>query len=99
MVYPVFMPIGTSIAAELRAGKLISDRRFDSLYPPEIRVHSKVHFTPVKVARVGINTSATMLTASDHDRASRMVSAPVNTTGIEQASAQPAISHRSVTGM
>ena len=51
MVYPVFMPIGTSIAAELRAGKLISDRRFDSLYPPEIRVHSKVHFTPVKVAR------------------------------------------------
>ena len=55
--------------------------------------------TPVKVARVGINTSATMLTASDHDRASRMVSAPANTTGIEQASAQPAISHRSVAGM
>src|SRR5277367_5870108 len=52
--------------------------------------------TPVKVARVGISTSATMLTASDHDLASRMASAPDSTTGIEQASAQPAISHRSV---
>ncbi len=32
--------------------------------------------TPVNVASVGISTSATMLTASDHDRASRMMIAP-----------------------
>ena len=53
--------------------------------------------TPVNVAIVGINTSATMLTASDHERASRIAMAPAATTGTEQASAQPAISHRSVT--
>lgn len=44
------MPSGLSIAADLRAGKLITDGRFDSLFPPEVRVHSKIHFTPVKVA-------------------------------------------------
>lgn len=49
MVYPLPMPTGTAIASELRQGR-ISDRRFDSLYPPEIRAHSKIHFTPVKVA-------------------------------------------------
>ena len=48
--------------------------------------------TPVNVAIVGISTSATMLTASDHDRASRMMSAPATTTGTEQASAHPTIS-------
>src|SRR5689334_9842701 len=52
--------------------------------------------TPVNVASVGINTSATMLTASDHDRASRMLIAPASTTGTEQASAHAAISHKSV---
>src|SRR6266850_8168286 len=52
--------------------------------------------TPVNVANVGISTSATMLTASDHDRASRMMIAPASTTGTEQASAHPAISHKSV---
>ena len=35
---------------ELREGRMISDRKFDELYPLEVRVHSKVHFTPVKVA-------------------------------------------------
>ena len=54
--------------------------------------------TPVNVAIVGINTSATMLTASDHDRASRMMSAPASTTGTEQASAHPTISQKSVVG-
>jgi len=29
----------------------VSDHRFDELYPPEVRVHSRIHFTPVKVAR------------------------------------------------
>ncbi len=48
--------------------------------------------TPVNVAIVGISTSATMLTASDHDRANRMISAPASTTGTEQASAHPTIS-------
>src|SRR5689334_18309270 len=52
--------------------------------------------TPVKVANTGIKTSTTMLTASDHDRASRMMIAPASTTGTEQASAHAAISHRSV---
>src|SRR4051812_50164890 len=47
--------------------------------------------TPVNVAMVGINTSATMLTASDHDRANRMMSAPASTTGTEQANAHPII--------
>ena len=54
--------------------------------------------TPVNVAIVGISTSATMLTASDHDRASRMISAPASTTGTEQASAHPTISQKSVAG-
>lgn len=44
------MPTGNSIAEALRSGKPVSDHRFDSLYPREIRVHSKIHFTPVKVA-------------------------------------------------
>src|SRR5215210_826365 len=52
--------------------------------------------TPVKVANVGISTSATMLTASDHDLASRMMIAPASTTGTEQPSANAAISHKSV---
>src|SRR5689334_23813920 len=52
--------------------------------------------TPENVANTGIKTSATMLTASDHDRASRMMIAPASTTGTEQASANAAISHRSV---
>jgi hypothetical protein len=52
--------------------------------------------TPVKVANTGISTSATMLTANDQDRASRMTIAPARTTGTEQASVQPAISHKSV---
>lgn len=29
----------------------MSDARFDHLFPAELRVHSKIHFTPVKVAR------------------------------------------------
>src|SRR4029078_10259795 len=52
--------------------------------------------TPVNVANTGMRTSATMLTASDHDRANRMMIAPASTTGPEQASAPPAISHSSV---
>src|SRR3954453_11496315 len=52
--------------------------------------------TPVNVANTGISTNATMLTASDHERASRMTIAPASTTGTEQASAHAAISHRSV---
>src|ERR1700687_6013809 len=55
--------------------------------------------TPVNVASVGIRTSATMLTASDHDRASRMMIAPASTTGTEQASAHPTISQKSFAGM
>src|SRR3954462_8649074 len=54
--------------------------------------------TPVNVASVGISTSATMLTASDHDRASRMMIAPASTTGTEQASAHPTISQKSFAG-
>src|SRR5690242_9289712 len=52
--------------------------------------------TPVNVANTGISTSATMLTASDHDRASLMMIAPASTTGTEHASAHAAISQRSV---
>src|SRR3954471_10288516 len=54
--------------------------------------------TPVTVAMVGINTRATMLTASDHDRANRMMSAPASTTGTEQANAHPMISQKSAAG-
>src|ERR1700682_2136132 len=54
--------------------------------------------TPVNVASVGIRTSATMLTASDQDRASRMMIAPASTTGTEQASAPPTISQKSFAG-
>src|SRR5690349_10286199 len=54
--------------------------------------------TPVNVASTGISTSATMLTASDHDRASRMTTAPATTTGTEHASAHPTISTRSFGG-
>lgn len=39
-----------ALGRDLRAAKAVSDSRFDQLYPPEVRVHSKVHFTPVKVA-------------------------------------------------
>jgi len=38
------------LASDLAAGITVSDRRFDALFPAEVRVHSKVHFTPVKVA-------------------------------------------------
>src|SRR3954471_20915417 len=55
--------------------------------------------TPVNVAIVGINTSATMLTASDHDRANLMISAPASTTGTEHARAHPAISQSSCGGI
>src|SRR3989337_1466066 len=51
--------------------------------------------TPVNVASVGISTNATMLTASDQDRASRITTAPATTTGTEQASAMPIICQRS----
>src|SRR5690348_9820994 len=54
--------------------------------------------TPVNVARVGISTSTTMLSASDQDRANRMMIAPARTTGSEQARAQPMISARFCTG-
>ena len=49
-VYSVPMPLGSALTTALRTGKPLSDGRFDSIYPPEIRVHSKIHFTPVKVA-------------------------------------------------
>lgn len=38
------------LARDLAEGKAVSDHRFDGLYPPEVRVHSRIHFTPVKVA-------------------------------------------------
>ena len=47
--------------------------------------------TPAKVARVGISTSATMLTVTDHDRASRMISQPISTTGSDSPSVSSAI--------
>ena len=47
--------------------------------------------TPANVARVGISTSATMLTVIDHDRASRMTNPPSSTTGSEHPSASSAI--------
>jgi hypothetical protein len=53
----------------------------------------------VNVAIVGISTSATMLTASDHDRASLMISAPASTTGTEQANDHPTISQSSGGGI
>src|SRR3954465_665764 len=55
--------------------------------------------TPVNVATVGISTSTTMLSVNDHDRASRISAAPATTTGTEQASAMPAISHMSAVGI
>jgi SAM-dependent methyltransferase len=39
-----------ALVRDLKAGKSVSDSRVDALFPPELRVHSKVHFTPVKVA-------------------------------------------------
>ena len=39
-----------SLLKDLRAGRSVPDRKFDELYPPEVRVHSKIHFTPVRVA-------------------------------------------------
>lgn len=44
------MESATALAAALRSGRPVSDRRFDQIYPPEVRVHSRIHFTPVKVA-------------------------------------------------
>jgi len=41
---------GEGLARALRAGQSVSDGRFDQLFPEDIRSHSKVHFTPVKVA-------------------------------------------------
>ena len=38
------------MARDLAAGHPVSDGFFDGLYPPEIRVHSKIHFTPVAIA-------------------------------------------------
>jgi len=38
------------IAETLGRGRAVPDFRFDALYPPEIRKHSRVHFTPVSVA-------------------------------------------------
>src|SRR6476659_7974977 len=55
--------------------------------------------TPVNVARTGINTRVTMLTANAHDRASRMITAPVSTTGTEHANAQPTTSQKSAVGI
>jgi hypothetical protein len=55
--------------------------------------------TPASVASTGISTSATMLTASDQVRASRMTAAPASTTGTEQASAHPMISQKSAVGI
>ena len=40
----------TALAQALRTHEPVSDKRFDLLFPPEVRVHSKIHFTPVKVA-------------------------------------------------
>src|SRR5689334_16803557 len=51
--------------------------------------------TPAIVASVGIKTSTTMLSASDHDRASQITSQPSSTSGSEQPSAQPTISRKS----
>lgn len=48
--YAGAMPLGTNLAHDLRSGKAVSDRRFDTLYPSEVRIHSRIHFTPVKVA-------------------------------------------------
>jgi predicted RNA methylase len=44
------MPSAHSLVTALRSRRPPSDRQFDDLFPPEVRVHSKVHFTPVKVA-------------------------------------------------
>lgn len=41
---------GRRLACDLAQGRPVSDGRFDQLYPDEVRVHSKIHFTPVKVA-------------------------------------------------
>ena len=54
--------------------------------------------TPAKVARVGISTSATMLTVSDHDLANLMITPPMSTTGNEPPSARRAIWVRSFGG-
>ena len=44
------MPNFAALARSLGDRRNVSDRRFDVLYPPDLRAHSKVHFTPVKVA-------------------------------------------------
>ena len=54
--------------------------------------------TPAKVARVGISTSATMLTVIDHERANRMINPPRTTTGTEEANASRAMWVRSFGG-
>src|ERR1700742_4887542 len=52
--------------------------------------------TPVKVATVGMSTRTTMLSVTDHDLASRIIVAPIATTGTEHASEMPTISQMSV---
>src|SRR5262249_46630247 len=44
------MPHAKALAEVLGRGRAVADFRFDALYPPEIRKHSRVHFTPVAVA-------------------------------------------------
>lgn len=43
-------PWGSRLSRDLSAGRFVSDQRFDRVFPQEIRIHSKVHFTPVAVA-------------------------------------------------
>lgn len=39
-----------TLLESLKQGRLISDSQFDAIYSKDIRVHSRIHFTPVKVA-------------------------------------------------
>jgi SAM-dependent methyltransferase len=39
------------VAAALKAGSEVSDRHFDQVYPPSLRLLSREHWTPVRVAR------------------------------------------------
>lgn len=48
---PVLTPEAAGqLAKDLATGRSVSDQRFDQIYPPEVRAHSRIHFTPVKVA-------------------------------------------------
>jgi hypothetical protein len=44
------MPQAKAVAETLGRGRAVPDFRFDAIYPPEIRRHSRIHFTPVAVA-------------------------------------------------